>query len=468
MRPQFCMTIQLPALTIGGLLLVAPLIFAADTAAQTSTSTLKRLYNFKPYPDGTNPYAGVVIGSGGVLYGTTYYGGTGSCPPLPGCGTVFSLTPPASPGGFWTETVLHNFTGTDGANPFAGLVIGSGGVLYGTTQGTDQSGGSLCEPSGSCGTVFSLTPPSSPGGAWTETVLYSFQGGLVGDGQNPLASVEIGKGGVLYGTTYSGGIPPAGAGTVFSLTPPASPGGAWTETVLYSFKGGLIGDGSVPSGVVIGSGGVLYGTTYYGGSTSAGYGTVFSLTPPASPGGAWTETVLHNFTGCGFFCGSDGANPQAGVVIGSGGVLYGSTQYGGYCNSGSSYGRGCGTVFSLTPPVSPGGAWTEADLYKFADGTVGASDGTNPYAGVVIGSGGVLFGTTQYGGSAGYGTAFSLTPPTSPGGAWTESILHNFTYGTNDGLIPQGGVVISRTGVLYGTTNLGGTVGYGTVYSLRP
>jgi len=126
-------------------------------------------------------------------------------------------------------------------------------------------------------------------------------------------------------------------GTVFSLTPPSSTGGSWTEAVLYRFAGSP-SDGSNPfSGVVIGSGGVLYGTTRLGGSLDNG--TVFSLTPPVSPGGSWTESVLYNFTGA-----SDGNGPE-GVVIGSGGVLYGTTSGGGnpICDF------GCGTVFSLTP-----------------------------------------------------------------------------------------------------------------------
>jgi uncharacterized repeat protein (TIGR03803 family) len=149
---------------------------------------------------------------------------------------------------------------------------------------------------------------------------------------------------VLYGTTEEGGTGTggtgfacsSGCGTVFSLTPPATPGGAWTETVLhdFAFTGG---DGAVPeAGVVIGTSGVLYGTTAYGGASDAG--TVFSLTPPASPGGAWTETVLHDFTG-----GSDGRYPEAGVAMGKSGGLFGTTDLGGAgtCN--------CGTVFALKP-----------------------------------------------------------------------------------------------------------------------
>jgi uncharacterized repeat protein (TIGR03803 family) len=187
-----------------------------------------------------------------------------------------------------TLTRLYSFNGgpSDGANPAAALSV-AGGVLVGTTT----SGGVGCVPVG-CGTVFSLTPPTSPGGSWTEAVLYSFTG-ISGDGANPYGGIVSGAGGALYGTTAYGGC--AGCGTVFSLTPPESPNRPWVETVLHSFTGSP-NDGSGPSaGVVIGGGGVLYGTTEYDGALNAG--TVYSLTPPASPGSTWTESVLHNFTG---------------------------------------------------------------------------------------------------------------------------------------------------------------------------
>lgn len=250
--------------------------------------------------------------------------------------TVYELIPPASSGGAWTYHDVHIFTGypSDGSVPYGGVVIGKDGVLYGTTKDGGSNG-----PSPGFGTVFSLTPPTTPDAAWTETILHSFTPFTPpgGDGVYPEAGVVIGESGVLYGTTYEGGT--AGYGTVFSLTPPTSPGGAWTETILHSFAGGS--DGANPeASVVIGRHGVLYGTTYGGGVSDEG--TIFSLTPPASPGGAWTETVLYAFSGV------DGALPTAPVVIGSGGVLYGTTKLGGSHICGG-LGNGCGTVFSLTP-----------------------------------------------------------------------------------------------------------------------
>lgn len=395
---------------------------------------LTLLHSFaSPLSGGAYPNAGLAIGSGGVLFGTTAGGGTGN-------GTVFSLTPPPA-GGNWTEAVLHSFTGfpSDGTQPEGDVAIDSSGVLYSTTY----AGGSQ-----RLGTVFSLTPPASPGGAWTETVLHNFAGGS--DGANLYAGVAIGSGGVLYGTTVGGGTGTcsSGCGTVFSLTPPTSPGGSWAEAILHNFAGG---DGANPhASVVIGSGGVLYGTTAGGGTS--GKGTVFMLTPPGSPDGAWVETVLHNFTG------RDGANVLAPVVIGSGGVLFGATLTGGT--------SGKGTVFMLKPPGTPGGVWSSRILNTFMGSP---NDGANPDAGLAIGEGGVLYGTTQAGGSANVGTVFSVTPPATPGGFWSEAVLHSFIGPTSDGEKPHARLLVDSTGLLYGTTSNGGADSQpGTVFSLTP
>jgi uncharacterized repeat protein (TIGR03803 family) len=412
--------------------ILAGLLWAGTGAAvlaQPPSAALRTLYSFSGGNDGLAPYATVTIGSGGRLYGTTFNGGRYQD------GVLFSLTPPASAGGPWTQRVLHSFDGIDGGDPTGAVVFGPGGVLYGTTVGKTNYGGKPID-----GTVFSLTPPSAPGGSWSHSVLYSF-----GDGFGPLGSLAVGSGGVLYGTTQIGGT--YNQGTVFSLTPPASPGGSWTETVLYSFGS----DGKPGAGVAIG-GGMLYG---------AAGNSVFSLTPPASPDGAWTESVLYTFTG-----GLDGGGP-GGLAIGSGPsghpVLYGMTYEGGAGTCGI-YGFGCGTVFSLTPPASPGGSWTETVLHSFTDNP----DGAIPYsgAGLSIGPNGVLYGTTELGGTSNDGTVFSLTPPASHGGAWTETVLHSFTGA--DGSGPLSSPAIGRGGVLYGTTSAGGTANSGTVFSLKP
>ncbi len=197
-------------------------------------------------------------------------------------GAMAALALTAAAGAQVKYSVLHEFGGSgDGAFPSSGLAIGSSGVLYGVTN---QGGTGVCAGHKGCGTVYSLTPPETAGGKWTEEILYSFQGG--NDGALP-SGVAVGTDGVLYGTTTYGGSGACsdggrtGCGTVFALTPPGTAGWAWTETVIYSFSGGT-GDGALPrAGVTIGSDGTLYGTTEYGGAGACtglfpGCGTVFA------------------------------------------------------------------------------------------------------------------------------------------------------------------------------------------------
>jgi uncharacterized repeat protein (TIGR03803 family) len=378
------------------------------------------LYSFTGGSDGANPLAGLIADSKGNLYGTTAFGGTsGSVCGAIGCGVVFELSPGGtetvlysftggsdgdnpwtggliadssgnlygttigggaqaqgvvfklSPSG--TETVLYSFTGgSDGADPFAGLNADGSGNLYGTTI----SGGLLDCGSGSeivgCGVVFKL----SPGG--TETVLHSFTGS---DGSEPESSLIADSSGNLYGTTGAGGSAGGchgavvvGCGVVFKL----SPGG--TETVLYPFTGGS--DGAGPGGLIAGSSGNFYGTTFNGGAS--GNGVVFTLSPSG------TETVLYSFTG-----GTDGANPVGNLISDSSGNLYGTTIHGGALGCRDT---GCGVVFKLSP------SGTETVLYTFT----GGGDGALPQAGLIADSSGNLYGTTYLGGASGNGTVFKL------------------------------------------------------------
>ena len=201
-----------------------------------------------------------------------------------------------------------------------------------------------------CGTVFSLKP-AALGGSWTEKVIYNL---TQSDGCTQLdAPVVIGSAGVLYCATETGGAP--NNGRIFSLTPPAAPGGSWTETVLYDFTGPT--DGVYPVGLTIDNSGVLYGATNRGGAF--GYGTVFTLTPPVAPSSLWTEATLYAFMGS-----TDGGDPYTGVIIGSGGVLYGTTQYG----AGIGY-AGNGNIILVDTTYISGGSWTEV-LYNFPVGTI--------------------------------------------------------------------------------------------------
>lgn len=211
---------------------------------------------------------------------------------------------------------------------------------------------------------------------------------------------------------------------------------AATETVLYAFTGG--NDGAYPvAGLVADSYGNLYGTTSQGGAWNNG--VVFRV---SQAGG---EAVLHAFTG-----GTDGANPQAGLIIDGYHNLYGTTVQGGAW--------GQGVAFRLRPSLLYRAGWTETVLHAFGAGT----DGAFPYAGLTRDAAGNLYGTTQFGGAAGLGTAFEIAPN------GTETVLHSFPGG-NDGMRPTAGVTIGANGTLYGTTLYGGTgVSGGTIYELVP
>jgi len=421
------------------------LAILAGPAAFAQTFTT--LYNFQGSPDGTAPQATVIVGSSGSLYGTTYAGGANKD------GTVFDLSPPSSPGGAWTESVLYSFQGTpDGLNPSAGVTFGSSGTLFGTTY----RGGSGIYAGG---TIFELTPPSTTGAAWSETVLYNFPGNFRDHGGTgaPLGTLLLSGGGRMFGTAGGNCVQPfKEPSIVFELTPPAVPGDAWTEFIIYNFDPNPQVGCDLRAGV-ISQGGTLYGTAYGGGNYNAclnafaGCGTVYELTPPAATGGKWTATAIHIFSNA-----PDGALPSAPLTAGPGGVIYGTTTAGGISTC------GCGIVFQLIPPATPGGAWTETILYSF---TGANGDGASPAGDMLLAANGSLYGTTTGGGSASRGTVFQLAPPSVPGGAWTETVLHSFS-GT-DGSKPNGLTQGPGT-TLYGSTQSGGTHGSGTVFSITP
>src|SRR3984957_18654661 len=299
------------------------------------------------------------------------------------------------------EKVLYSFHGnSDGATPAGGVVFDPQGNLYGATSG---GGSGSCAGFFQCGTVYQLSPPTQKGGAWTETVLYNFQGSQSGDGASPAGSLGIANSGNLYGTTGYGGTGDCvllgtkeGCGAVFELSPPKMKGGAWTETVLYSFKGDK--DGYVPNGdLVFDSAGNLYGATTFGGGKGTTCnplyqycGTVFELSPPQHKGGRWTERVLHSFAG-----GTDGANPNGGLVLDSAGGIYGTTSSGGNRGCKSDSGTGCGIAFELKLLSKAGDSWSEKMLHRFTDG----NDGGGPNGGLIFDAGGALYGTAGGGGT---------------------------------------------------------------------
>lgn len=370
----------------------------------------KTIFVFNGTTDGGNPGGGLVADSSGALYGTTMKGGSASL------GTVFKLSPPSEKGAPWTESVLYSFQGgeTDGASPFyVTPAFDSHGNLYGTTAYGGAYDG---------GTVFRLTPPSEPDGSWTENVLFSFSG-------NPvvfLAGVTIDAAGAIYGPTGGG---------VYQLLPS---GGTWDYSVIYGPGGD---DGNIPSSLTL-SKGTLYGANTRGGNYYDG--SVFTLEKGSN--GEWEPDTIWSFSGAR----RDGSVPESTITLASG-VAYGTTAYGA---------SGYGMVYSLSPPASRGGAWTETILYEFTGGTNGAY----PTGGVIFGSDGQLYGTTSAGGSANLGTIFKLTPPTVNGNPWTYTLLHAFS-GTNDDYGQPENTLLLWHGIFYGTAS-GGANNAGSVFEL--
>jgi hypothetical protein len=222
--------------------------------------------------------------------------------------------------------------------------------------------------------------------------------------------------------------------------------------VLYNFKGGS--DGIGPNGLILDPAGSLYGTTDVGGGggcTDEGCGTAFHL---AKSNGQWSEKVLVRFKDGG------GDFPDSGVIMDAKGNLYGTA-------SGHALGPSYGTVFKLTPGEK--GTWSVNVLHAFA----GGNDGQYPIGGLVRDKQGNLYGTTAEGGgyygtcgSLGCGTVFELIPPCTEGGRWKKKVLYRFKGGS-DGGNPFASMIFDSRGNLYGTTEIGGDYGWGTVFTVE-
>jgi len=375
---------------------------------------------------------------------------------------VLALTVPAS--AEWKEKVLYSFQGSpDGSFPGGGMVFDKAGNLYGVTL---EGGSGSCPPA-QCGIVYQLSPPAQKGGPWTETILYVFKGKPYGDGSSPAGTLIIDSSGNLYGATGYGGTGKCmifggvvGCGTVYELSPPKKQGEAWTEKVLYSFKGDKDGQLAGES-LTFDTRGNIFGATAYGGgygSCNEPYyqhcGAIYELGPPKTKGGRWTEKVLH-----GFKSGNDGASPNGGLVLDNKGAIYGTTYAGG--NQDCKYGIfvGCGTAFELKPPTDKSGVWTEKQLHVFQN----KSDGGEPDCGIIFDSAGSLYGTAGGGNVSGGGIVFRLTKGSN--GRWQESVLHWFS--NNGPGASLAGLLFDSAGNLYGTT-IDGAHSSGTVFRLKP
>lgn len=375
--------------------------------SQTSPQTFRVLYSFTGGTDGGQPFAGMLRDRKGNLYGTAITGGDAFC----NCGVVFEVSPEG------VERVLYTFTGDqdgggpDGGWPAGDLTADKEGNIYGTTT----SGGHLV------GVVFKLDRSGN------ETVLHTFEGV---DGGYPLGLIRD-SAGSLFGVTVNSAAK-CGCGTVYALN------ATGREVGLYFFDGGS--NGSSPVGdLARDRSGNLYGAASGGGEFRNG--VVFKLSRTGR------ETVLHNFSG------SDGANPSSGLLFDAQGNAYGTTYLGGASNSGVVYKLSKNGEFKV--------------LYNFT----GGPDGGFPLAGLVQDSAGNLYGTTFNGGDVscvfiqqqpGCGVVFKLDP------SGTETVLHTFENGA-DGSLPQAKLTLDSEGNLYGTTTLSDNFfGSGVVFEMTP
>jgi uncharacterized repeat protein (TIGR03803 family) len=379
------------------------LAFNPSAHAQYQLTTLVNFNGGNADPkNGGDPNAGLTADTAGNLFGTTQLGGTFTC------GTVFKL---AAGTHAFSTLVSINPAADPGIGPLASVLLDASGNLYGTTyfQGADNAG-----------TVFKVAA-----GTNTLTTLVSFN---YTNGCYPSCALVADANGNLYGTTFSGGGSGSN-GTVFRVA-----AGTNVLTTLAEFNGT---NGYAPyAGLIADASGNLYSTTSGGGAS--GLGTIFEV-----------AAATHALTTLATFNGTNGAKPFGQLFADASGNLYGTTSAGGS--------NGLGTVFELTA-----GSHTLRTLASF-DGT----NGSDPAAGLLADASGNLYGTTRFGGDLtldsgnGAGTVFELT-------ATTHELVSLFEFNGANGRNPLCDLISDANGCLYGTTQGGGSVGYGTVFELSP
>ena len=384
------------------LLALVCLLLVPNVDGQTAP-TFTTLHRFTGVSgEGSDPQAALIQGSDGAFYGTTNSGGTS------GKGTVYRLSADAQ-----TLTTLHSFTGTggEGSDPDTALLQGKDGAFYGATAGGGANG---------AGTIYRL----SADGTMFAT-FYSFAGSAsVAAAPNALIQ---GSDGAFYGTTVGGGT--NNIGTIFRLSADGK-----TFTTLYNFTG-VNGTGNLPEAALLqGSDGAFYGTTQ-GESDAPNNGVVYRLSVDGK-----TFTVLHAFSGTDNY-----AFPEAAVILGTDGAFYGTTLGGGT--------SGKGTVYRLSADGK-----MFASLHSF---TGASGDGANPYGTLLQGSDGTFYGTTNAGGTGGYGAIYQLSSDGK-----TLTTIHSFTGPTGDSLHPQSTLLKGSDGNLYGTTAGGSGGDQGSIYEL--
>ena len=420
---------------------------ATSVVSVVSGPSIKTLHSFNHSTEGAVPWAAPIFGSDGDMYGVTEAGGDLSCAyisSLAGCGTIYKSDTSGD------VTTLHSFAGTDGAYPGASLIATANATFYGTTQ-YGGSNTTACDASGTsipagCGSVFSYSASSG----FTSILSFGPFNSPIGVG--PEAPLVQTTNGTLYGTNQGGGNTTctgtvegqaqSGCGAIFNINTSNVP------SALHTFSGS---EGAYPAGgLLLQSDGNFYGTTSAGGAltcssfSTPGCGTVFQMT---SLGAIKT---LH------FFTAQDGALPEASLILGADGNMYGTTIFGGIttCSGGAQW-QGCGTVFK----IDTSGNFTS--LHSFS-----GPDGAYPTA-IMQAADGYFYGTTEGGGDAacsgrygsGCGTVFRMDS------VGNVTVLYSFT-GKSDGSWPESGVTQGTDGNLYGTTAYGGMNDDGVIFQL--
>ncbi|HEX3720789.1 MAG TPA: choice-of-anchor tandem repeat GloVer-containing protein [Verrucomicrobiae bacterium] len=392
------------------------LLFSVFGAFSGYTQTLTDLYAFGSPSDAESPN-GLAQGTNGVFYGSARNGGTN------GFGALFQITAAG------VERNLYSFQdGNDGGSPGAGLTQGTNGLFYGVAETGGSNG---------YGSIFEITTNG------TFTALHSFARlkakGTTGlltniDGDTPTAALTLGTNGNFYGSASQGGT--NSFGTLFEMTHQGK------VTVLYSFSNTV--DGGAPLAALLQfTNGNFYGTTTTGGSN--GYGTFFQLTA------AGKVTPLYSFTG-----GDDGAIPEAPLINGHDGNLYGT------CTAGGS--GGSGTIFKITT----NGVLTP--LYSFTQTSVGSpyynNDGADPKT-LILGQDGNFYGAAYDGGTNGAGGIFEFNEIAGLAPIYSFSYLsyNGLLYENSDGGNPSG-LLQASDGDFYGTGFDGGTNAGGAFFRI--
>jgi len=430
---------------------IRPAIYAALFALVLATAvaqaqTFKVMHSFAAADGSAAGLVGLMQDSNGELYGTTQNGG------LNGQGSIFRMTL----GG--TVTTVYSFCalGTEGncvdATAPGALVLGANGRIYGTTA---YGGGE------SVGSVFELTQAGAATGL-------SFFCGLPPDGDNACGAYPVGAlvqatNGIFWGATQGGGS--LGQGAKYEI----GPGGKLGSVSSFScIEPDCNGEDYLVAGLIQGTDGNFYGTTERGGTGAFGGGQSGSQ----SGGSIFKISANGNITTLYSFCSlsdcTDGQAPMGALVEGTDGNFYGTTTYGGTgtaCYNGGSSSLGCGTVFNITP------SGTLTTLHSFCQ-QAGCMDGQNPEAGLILGSDGNFYGTTNGGGNphsdqcSDYicGTIFEITP--------SQTLTTLYRFCNRSGCISGGGpvapLVQDTNGSFYGTTTVGGSIesSNGTIFRL--